>query len=156
MGMRMSLREVQPGDLQRLNDPDQADDLFIGDEDGSISLEKSWDGLHHLMTAAGSAPELGFLHEGGTEVGEDLGYGPPRVLNADYVRKLNAALQGISDEQLWAGYNAERFEADDVYPGIWDEEEDDLREEYVEYFHELKNFVARVAAAGREIVVALL
>ncbi|MGK4302097.1 DUF1877 family protein, partial [Klebsiella pneumoniae] len=80
---------------------------------------------------AGTAPELGFLYGGGTEVGVRLGYGRPRLLDADFVRRLDAALHGVSDEQFWAGFDAQQFEADGVYPGIWDEPPDQLRDEYV-------------------------
>jgi hypothetical protein len=37
------------------------------------------------------------------------------------------------------------MEAKEVYPMIWDEPEDELREEHEAYFHELKR-VVRIAA----------
>src|SRR4051812_44408789 len=131
MGMRMSLREVQDGDLTRLKDKGQAYDLFKRDDPATVSLEKSWDGLHRLLTAAGGAPELGFVWRGGKELGPSFEGGRPRLLSADFVRRLDAALQDITDEQLWAGFDPQRFEADAVYPSIWDEPVDELRDEYV-------------------------
>jgi hypothetical protein len=121
-----------------------------------FSLEKSWDGLHRLLTAAAREPELGFLVCGGTEVGVPLSYGRPRLLSDDFVRRLDAALRGITDDQFWAGFNPQQFEADGVYPGIWDEPPDELREEYVSYLHELREFVGRVAAKCGPIVVVIL
>jgi hypothetical protein len=156
MGMRARLREVQAGDIDRLSDPKQASEVLGNRSVAALNLEKSWDGMHRLLTAAGTAPELGFLFAGGTEVGVDLGYGRARLLDAGFVRRLDAALRGVSDDQYWAGFDAQQFEADDVYPGIWDEEPDELREEYVEYLREVREFVARVAAAGSEILVAVM
>ena len=156
MGMRAVLREVRAGDLWRLADPAAVFGLFGRDDPGLLSLEKSWDGLHRLLGAAGGAPELGFLLGGGTEVGPRLSYGRPRLLDAGFVRRLDAALRGIADDRFWAGFDARLFEADGVYPGIWDEPADELRDEYLGYFRELRAFVGRAAAAGGEIVVAIV
>ncbi len=156
MGMRASLREVREGDLGRLSDRNQVYDLFRRDDPSALSLEKSWHGLDRLLTDAGREAELGFLLVGGTEVGMPLSYGRPRLLSSDFVRRLDAALRGIPDDQFWAGFDPQQFEADGVYPGIWDEPPDDLREEYVSYLHELREFVGRVAASGGQIVVVIL
>jgi hypothetical protein len=42
-----------------------------------------------------------------------------------------------------------------VYPGIWDEDEDDLKDEYLTYFHELKQVVAAAAQSRRGLVVTI-
>jgi hypothetical protein len=156
MGIRASLREVRAGDVARLNDVNQAIELLDSSNPDTLNLEKSWDGMLRLLTAAGTAPELGFLAAGGTEVGANLSYGRPRLLDADFVRRLDAALRNMTNDQFWAGYDAEQFEADGVYPGIWDESEDDLRDEYVQYLGEVRELVGRVAAAGGEILVAIV
>jgi hypothetical protein len=156
MGIRARPREVREGDLARLNDSGQIYDLFRRDDPVVLDLEKSWDGLHRLLTAAGRESELGFLLGGGAEVGAPLTYGRVRLLPNDFVQRLDAALRGITDDQFWAGYDSQQFEADGVYPGIWDEPPDDLREEYVSYLHELQKFVGRVAAAGGQIIVVIL
>jgi hypothetical protein len=145
MGMRAVLREVQEGDLARLEQAEQAFALFNRTESVVLSLEKSWDGLHRLLTASGSEVELGFVYKGGTEVGAHLSYGRARLLSPDFVSRLDAALKSLSDDQFWAGFDAAKFEADDVYPSIWDEPVEELREEYVYYFHELQKFLDRAA-----------
>ena len=112
--------------------------------------------MQRLLTAAGTAPELGFLASGGTEVGVKLSYGRPRLLDVAFVRRLDAALRSMSDDQFWAGFDAAEFEADGVYPGIWDEPADELRDEHIGYLREVRELVGRVAAAGGEIVVAIV
>src|SRR5882762_365214 len=100
MGMRVHVRAVQSADLPRL----QANGLDVTnsrrDRLPSAHLEKAWHGLHYLLT--GSAGEgglpLGFLLEGGEEVGEDLGYGSPRLFQPPEVRQIDAALAPISDD----------------------------------------------------------
>jgi Domain of unknown function (DUF1877) len=156
MGMRARIREVQAGDVVRLDDREQALGVLGRNDPATLDLDKSWDGMHRLLTAAGTAPELGFLFTGGTEVGIQFTYGRPRLLDVGFVRRLDTALRGVSDDQFWAGYDADQFEADGVYPGIWDESADELRDEYVSYRREVRELVGRVATAGGEIVVAIL
>jgi Domain of unknown function (DUF1877) len=161
LGMMCHVREVALGDLDILAGPaEQAHELFRRDEPSNrlLSLEKSWHGLHYLLTgsARGGKEPLCFLSRGGRSVGRDLGYGRPRLLGGEFVRRLDADLQGISDEELWRRFDAARFTAEGIYPFIWDEPEDQLRDEYVDYFHRLKGFVNRAAARGGELLVVVV
>lgn len=155
MGMVLTLRESQPGDLQRLNNLGDMYDLFTRDDPANLCLEKSWHALDRLLTTAGDDPALGFLMAGGTPAGADASYGPPRLLSAAEVSRLDAALAAIADDQFWAGFDAAAFEAEGVYPGIWDEDPAELRDEYVSYLTELRGFVRRVAGSGGQILILL-
>jgi Domain of unknown function (DUF1877) len=123
----------------------------------SLSLEKAWHGLHYLLT--GSAAEgdlpLAFLLQGGEEVGEDDSYGPPRLFSPDEVEEIDAALSAISDDQLWSRFDPEQMSAEGVYPDCWDEPEQDLREEYLSYFHEMKKIVSLANTRGDALLVLL-
>jgi hypothetical protein len=154
--MRAYLREVQDGDVASLSDRERTFQLFGWNDPAVLGLEKSWDGLHRLLTAAGRQAELGFLRGGGTEVGVQLSYGRPRLLSSDFVARLDAALKTVTDDEFWAGFDPQRFEADNVYPFIWDEPPDELRAEYVSYLHELQKFVVRVATNGGQILVVVV
>jgi len=158
MGMICRIREVLEGDLDRLTGPrEQAHDLFRCDHLSGpvLSLEKAWHGLHYLLTGSpwkGAEP-LCFLVRGGRAVGPDLGYGRPRLLGVDFVQRLDTALQEVGEERLWEGFDAGRFKAEKIYPGIWDEPEDQLREEYLWYFRALQAFVRKAARQGAELLV---
>jgi hypothetical protein len=160
VGIRAFLKQVQPGDLERLEQPDGALELFHRGNANTISLEKTWDGLHRLLVATGPQPELSFIYEGGTEVGlegdDDETDGRPRLLDSASVKRLASALQHITADQLWAGFDANQIEQDDVYPGIWDEDEDELREEYTSMFEVLQDFMSRVAGSDGEVLIALM
>jgi hypothetical protein len=93
--------------------------------------------------------------EGGQEVGDDDGYGPPRLFQPSEVQQINAALAPISDDELWGRFDPERMEAESIYPSIWDEEEEELRDEYLSYFHELKKVVAQAGEEGMGLLVTL-
>src|SRR5262249_60003757 len=60
-----------------------------------ISLDKAWHGLHYLLCgAAEPAPgPLGQAVIGGTEIGDDLGYGPARYFTAAQAAGIARALQ---------------------------------------------------------------
>jgi hypothetical protein len=156
--MHCVVRAVEPSAIDHL-DGDEIVSVLprVRDSANTVRLEKSWHGLHYLLTgrAAESGEQLGFLLEGGTEVGEDLGYGPARAFYPEEVQRLSAALTGISDDELWSRYDPEQMEAEDVYPGIWDEEESELREEYLEYFGQLKSLVQRAGKTNKALLIVL-
>ena len=156
MGMRVQVRAVRPADVERL----ERAEVHPGLERGlapSVHLEKAWHGLHFLLTgsAGESGVPLGFLLEGGQEVGEDDGYGAPRLFQPGEVQQINAALAPISDDELWGRFDPELMEAESIYPGIWDEGEEELRDEYLTYFHELKKLVALAGEGEMGLLVTL-
>lgn len=159
MGMYCSVRAVRPAVVAQLRaNPGDAGPAFAGSAaDASVHLEKSWHGLHYLLTGSateGSGP-LAFLLQGGTEIGEDDGYGCPRLIEPDGVRAIDAALSAVTDDVLWNRFDADAMESEGVYPGVWDEDEEELREEYTTYFGELKGLIGRAHAGGMGVLVAL-
>ena len=165
MGMIGYLREVSDADLRLLDGVRglldgvrEAQRLFRRDDPDALCLEKDWHALHYLLTgsAEGGGDPLGFLMAGGREVGQDIGYGRPRLLPPDFVRRLDAALQGMTDDQFWGRFDAQRFEAEGIYPEVWDEPPDDFRDVFIPLFHEMRAYIARVAESGGQLVVAIV
>src|SRR5262249_30682076 len=134
MSMICELLAVPESSAQDLIDaPQRIHELLQaeGRSDQVLGLEKSWHGLHFALTGSaweGEEP-LNFLLCG-TPVGEDLGYGPARVLLADEVARVDAALNGVSDAQFAQQFDVAAMQSEDVYPSIWDEPLEDLLEEY--------------------------
>jgi hypothetical protein len=160
MGMCCEVYATTPVETQRFRaDPDAVEELITpnGRPTRLLRLEKSWHGLHFLLTgsAGGGGEPLGFLLEGGEEVGEDLGYGPARLFPPETVRQLDVSLAGISEDELWNRFDPESMEAEGVYPGIWDEPEEDLREEYLTYYNHLKAFVHQASEGQMALLVVL-
>ncbi len=159
MGMIGYLREVSDLDLQQLDDDLEAYNLFQHDDRVALCLEKDWHALHYLLTGSteGGGDPLGFLLTGGHEVGSELGYGRPRLLDSTFVQRLDKALQGITEDQFWSRFDAQRFEAEEIYPGNWgDEPPDSQRDAFVPVFNEVRGYVARVAAAEGQMVVVIV
>jgi hypothetical protein len=125
-----------------------------------LSLEKSWHGLHYVLTGSAweGTPPLNFLVSGGQPVGDeedDVGYGPARVIDPESVAALHAVLSTFPQEQFESRLDPEQLESAEIYPGIWDEPVDDLREEYGEYFASVKDHVRRAAESGQALVIAI-
>jgi hypothetical protein len=88
----------------------------------SLSIEKAWHGLHYLL--CGSVEPNGALLSqtilGGTEIGEDLGYGPVRYFTLDQVGQIadelnRPALQG----EMSARFDPARMSELGIYPQGW-------------------------------------
>lgn len=128
------------------------------DSHNSVSLEKAWHGLHFLLTGSaweGSGP-LAFIGSGGEEIaGSDHGYGPARLFSAEETAEINSALSKIDNDELWSRFNPEEMNEQEIYPNIWDEPEEDLKEEYLMYFNELKILIAAAATRGDSLRVSI-
>jgi hypothetical protein len=135
-------------------DPDLVEDLLESeDQDRSVDLDKAWHGVHWLLT--GSAEEtVGPASEailGGEPVGEDLGYGPARLLRADRVSAVAGVLQSLDLDLLGADLDPARMQQAEVYPDIWDER--GVFDEYLRpALKDLREFYASAAAAHEAVI----
>jgi hypothetical protein len=92
-----------------------------------ITLEKAWHAVHYLMCGAtepGSSP-LSQIVMGGTEIGEDLGYGPARYFEADKVPAFVGELTRAGlESEMQARFDSAQMTAAQIYPFGW--QPDDL------------------------------
>jgi Domain of unknown function (DUF1877) len=119
------------------------------DEEGGLSLEKSWHSLHYLLTGAvGEAPPpLGNAILGGTAIGDDVGYGPARFLTPEQVREVAEALRCFNTKHM-----AERFDtmpSGEIYAPPDEDESEDLQH----YFEQLVNYYTDAAARGNAMLL---
>ena len=104
----------------------------------------------------GGESPLSFLVNGGTLVGdEDVGDRPARGFSAKEVRAIAEALDEIDAETLRARFDPQAMMEADIYPAIWDRPltEDDTLGYLLEYFAELREFIAEAAATGEALLV---
>jgi hypothetical protein len=106
-----------------------------------LDLHESWRMLHCLFAGdafEGALPAATLL-AGGREVGEDLGYGPPRMLSLEETASFARFLDGLDLAALAARLDAEK-----------------LREELARYFPRLRAFVAAAAARRQGMLIWML
>ena len=121
----------------------------------SISLDKAWHGLHYLLCGVlEPAPgPLGQAVFGGTEIGEDQGYGPARYFFPAQVAEIAAALQSPSlERQLHARFDPEAMTQLGIYPGVW---EPDDHHWLIEAFHAVRDFYAAASHAEQAVVTVI-
>lgn len=126
------------------------------DRERVLDIEKAWHGLHFLFTGTtdeGEEPAC-FLLQGGAELDDE---GVARALGPADVRRFADYLATLSPAELERRYDPALMTRLEIYPEeIWqrpappgDAPLDWLRES----FGELKQFIARAAAAGDGVIV---
>ena len=129
-----------------------------GDLGPALDLDKAWHGVHFLIagepwqTRASEHATQCIL--GGEECGDDLGYGPARLLGPAAVAAIAAALPEV--ETLRPRFDPHAFAAADIYPTMW--ERDDPGETWrwlADTYEQMRAFYRDAAAAGRAVVLWL-
>jgi len=121
----------------------------------SISLDKAWHGVHYLLCgrAEPGSDLISQVVMGGTDVGEDLGYGPARYFEAAEVAAIAHELtQPNLEAQMAARWDPDQMTALGIYPAVF---EPDDEQWLMDAFRELRKFYVD-AAAGNLAVVACL
>jgi hypothetical protein len=139
----------------------QARVAAIGPFEQALSLEKSWHILHYLFTGhvtPANAP--GDLLLTGQDVGEDLGYGPPRLHGPEATREFSDFLQAQDLARLQARVNLEEMTRAGVYAmpmgrGSTAEYEGELRSEVGLFFPRLRDYVHTMAGKGNGLLMWL-
>jgi hypothetical protein len=121
----------------------------------NISIDKAWHGLHYLLCGKlEPAPgPLGQAVFGGTEIGEDQGYGPARYFTPTQVAEIASALQSPSlERELHARFDAAAMTQLGIYPGVWEPDDHDW---LIEAFHTVQNFYAAASQAEQAVVTLI-
>jgi hypothetical protein len=167
MGMTATFRRLPDEDLSRLLDEPDLVTEYLAEEPAlegfspfiDLDIDKAWHAIHFLLTGSAweGKPPLNFVATGGTELGEDNGYGPSRSLTAAQVRKLAVALEKYPTDALLKRFDPKALTAADVYPGIWHlpPEQDDTRGYVAEHYERLRRFVMEAAAAGHALIISI-
>jgi hypothetical protein len=134
-------------------------EAFLYPDDGAfepknhLSLDKAWHAIHFTLNGhAWEGEEPLFLTViGGQAMGEDMGYGPARYLTPEQVKAVAAALLVVTPELFAEKFYPAALTAAEVYPDIWDEDEESL--EYVQYYYgELRMFYQVAAERGDALI----
>ena len=121
----------------------------------SISIDKAWHGLHYLLCGAPEpvAGPLGQAVFGGTDIGEDQGYGPARYFTPTQVAEIAGVLQSPGVEpQLHARFDAEAMTQLGIYPGVW---ATDDRDWLIEAFRTVRDFYIAASQAKQAVVTVI-
>ena len=160
MGMIANLLRVSKPELEDyLNNSSLLEDKIYDEEfDELIDIDKAWDGLIFLLTGQSfttAEHNLVRLLFSGQLIDEeqDLGYGPAHYLTPEQVYELNSEISSITSSDLKRNFNPEKMNEQEVYPGIWDEE--DAFDYINDGFLEVKNVFSEASKNGEAIITFL-
>ncbi len=120
-----------------------------------LSIDKAWHGLHYLLCGK-VEPGSDLASQavmGGTEVGDDLGYGPARYFDAGEVANLARELSRPNLEaEMTARWNPAQMATLGIYPGQFDAAD---QQWLMDAFRQLRQFYVDASAAKLAIVTCL-
>jgi hypothetical protein len=127
------------------------------DPERVLDLHKSWHVLHYLFTgeAEGGIPPADAIL-GGRELGDDMGYGPPRLQEPAATAAFARFLAPLTVEELQRRIDLPRMSELEIYCcGDDDGSADEIREDVAHFFPQLQRFVAAAANNGNGLLMWL-
>ena len=130
-------------------------------ESAIYDVDKYWHILHFLFTGTaweGTQPKA-FLASGGSPVGRDNGYGPPRLFAPEELQAISSFLETLTFEEFSRGYTPTSVKNADLY--YWQEVGSTQEEIAAELetlwtvVGEIRGFLANAAKQGDGILVEI-
>jgi hypothetical protein len=141
------------------SDPESVETLVFAEqaplEVRRLDLRHLWHGVHFLLTGETVGGEAPLAHAvfAAREVGGDVGYGPARLLFAEEVRGVAAALAAVELEALRTRFDPDTLERAEIYPVEWHE---DGAEELLAATAELTAFYRQAAGKGYAVLQCIV
>ena len=133
----------------------------LGPVEKALDLHKSWHLLHYLFAGdIGPTEAVESALMSGEELGEDLGYGPPRLHDAAATAGFGAFLKELTSTALQTRLNLEEMQRAGVYAipmgtRTIAHDEDELRDEIGAYFEPLRDYVLKMASKNHGLLIWL-
>ena len=138
------------------------DDVKDGNDDIEIQLDmdKMWDAMHFVLTGVGKDDVIENNHL------SEAVFGVNSIKNSqEYiaytqkskVKDIVLALEDFDIEKALENLSMSRFKEANIYPNIWDYEEDadKIREELRTYFQRLRDFYKKILEVNGNVVIMI-
>ncbi len=154
--LKRQMRTAQTQLAEQMRRMKDGGSMRLDDDDRALDLHKSWHALHFLLSGSaweGAGP-AGTLLAGGKPVGEDLGYGPARVVSAADTAAFSQFLADKTQDELTSRIDMEAMSKQQIYCADGDNEDPEELAEFVgHYFEQLKGYVAAAAGRGHGLAI---
>lgn len=144
-----AVSEHTAGRLGQSSDYDFVSNLL----DSGIDLDKAWFATQVLLTGSFEQDEPLFT---GGPLGEDLGMGPLIYAAPADVVRVAATMQDLTLDSLVERFDPADMEAADAYPGVWDEDADELAAWIAQAAMDLVGLYRTAAEQGLGIVALMM
>jgi len=131
---------------------DGGDLSHLGALQKPLDLHKSWHALHYVFTGSvfdAQGPGAALL--AGEEMGEDLGYGPARLHDAQPTQEFAHFLASQDVATLQARVKVGEMADMGIYGG----DDEEVPGEVAHYFEQLRDYVSAVARANGGLLIFL-
>ena len=125
-----------------------------------LDIDKMWDVLHFVLTGVDSSEPiegdpLSEAVVGVTsleEVSEFIAY-----IEKDRIADIISALENFDVDAALESFSMEACKKAELYPNIWDndDEEEDIKEEICDYFHEMIDFYKKILEVNGNVLVTI-
>jgi hypothetical protein len=136
---------------------DYLHELRNGDETPEhLDLDKTWQGLCLLLHEHDDGPRrilMGGAKLAGAREGQ-VGCGPPRYSTPEQVKAAADDLRTLTEESLRESFDADDFADQEVYPDIWDDDDEGI-DYLMEYYPALVEFYTSAAASDQAVMLFL-
>ena len=167
MGMIANYQYLSNENLKEMkNFNGEEDKIFEEVEDWNeeaeilLDIDKMWDVLHFVLTGVDSSEPI----EGNPlseavvgvtsleEVSEFIAY-----IEKDRIADIISALENFDIDAALESFSMEACKKAELYPNIWDndDEEEDIKEEICDYFHEMIDFYKQILEANGNVLVTI-
>ncbi|MGN6090768.1 MAG: YfbM family protein [Luteibacter jiangsuensis] len=151
------LSEQRANDL--LADPGGLESLLEKQDPSvtSLDVDKAWYAIHFALTGQAWPDETPLAQAifGGEPFGDDLGYGPPRLLAASKVRSVAQALAAIDPTEAVQELEIGSLDDEEIYPGSWSSDESASRDYIAYHLQRLRDFYSEAAAKNEAIILRI-
>lgn len=167
MGIIANYQYLSDNNLQELKSfYAEEDDIFEEVEDWNdeaeilLDIDKMWDALHFVLTGVScsepiknnplSEAVVGVFSIDGIE--EYISY-----IEKSRIKDIVLALDNFDIEKALETFNIEECKEAELYPNIWgyEEETDEIKEEIMDYFQDMKDFYKQVLEEDGNVLVTI-
>ena len=167
MGMIANYQYLSNENLKEMKNFNREEDkIFEEVEDWNeeaeilLDIDKMWDVLHFVLTGVDSSEPI----EGNPlseavvgvtsleEVSEFIAY-----IEKDRVADIISALENFDIDAALESFSMEACKKAELYPDIWgyDDEEEDIKKEICDYFHEMIDFYKQILEINGNVLVTI-
>ena len=163
MGIIANYQYLSDANLQELKSfYAEEDDIFDWNDEAEILLDidKMWDALHFVLTGVSciepiknnplSEAVVGVFSIDGIE--EYISY-----IEKSRIKDIVFALDNFDIEKALETFSMEECKEAELYPNIWgyEEETDEIKEEIMDYFQDMKDFYKQVLEEDGNVLVTI-
>lgn len=126
------------------------------DEDFILDIDKSWHAIHFTLSGkvwdSTDDPLSKMILSGNLVNDEDLGYGPAMLITNGDIHDINIALKTVSEDWFRKKFSVSDMIANEVYPVMNDEDEEEFFDYVYSFFKETVTFFEKAEIQNQYIL----